>query len=80
MYVVYSKEQCPQCTQAVTMLRAKGQEFTVLKLGEDYTREELFEKCPVPVRSVPQIFKDGEYVGGVQELRALLGELSTNNA
>lgn len=74
MYVVYSKEQCPQCTQAVTMLRAKGQEFTVLKLGEDYTREELFEKCPVPVRSVPQIFKDDEYIGGVPELTRALNQ------
>lgn len=74
MYVVYSKDQCPQCTQAVTMLRSKGQEFTVLKLGEDYTREELFEKCPVPVRSVPQIFKDDEYIGGVPELTRALNQ------
>lgn len=80
MYTVYSKEQCPQCTQAVTLLKSKGLDYTVLKLDQDYTRDELFERCPVPVRSVPQIFNGDEYVGGLQELRALLGELSTNNA
>jgi glutaredoxin len=36
--------------------------------GSTYTKKDLIEKVP-NARSVPQIFLDGEYVGGLQELK-----------
>jgi glutaredoxin len=36
-----------------------------------YSKKDLIEKVP-NARSVPQIFLDGEYVGGLQELKKRL--------
>ena len=38
-------------------------------LDDGYTKEDLLEAVP-SARSVPQIFLDGEHVGGFTELRA----------
>lgn len=72
MITIYSKENCPFCVQAAALCVAKGLEHEVLKLDVDYTKEQLVELCPVPVRSVPQIFMNGEHIGGFTELRAKL--------
>jgi glutaredoxin 3 len=39
-----------------------------------YTKKDLIEKVP-NARSVPQIFLDGEYVGGLPELKKRLAVL-----
>lgn len=80
MITIYSKDNCTFCTQAEELCKAKGLEYKVLKLDTDYTRDELLEICPVPVRSVPQIFADDVYVGGFTDLKALVGDLVTNKA
>ena len=72
MITIYSKPNCTFCVQAEELCKAKGLEYTVLKLDVDYTKEQLLEACPVPVRSVPQIFIDGEHVGGFAELKSKL--------
>lgn len=67
--IVWSKDACPYCVQAKTLLTQKGIEFEERKIGDGYTKEDLLESVP-DARSVPQIFLDGEYVGGFTELRA----------
>ena len=69
--IVWSKNTCPYCVQAKTLLSQKGIEFEERKIGEGYTKEDLLEAVP-NARSVPQIFLDGELVGGFTELRAKL--------
>jgi len=69
--IVWSKDACPYCVQAKTLLEQKGIEFEEKKIGEGYTREDLLEAVP-SARTVPQIFIDGELVGGFTELRAKL--------
>jgi glutaredoxin 3 len=49
----------------------KGIEYEEKKIGEGYTKEDLLEAVP-NARTVPQIFLDGELVGGFTELRAKL--------
>lgn len=66
---VWSKDNCPYCVQAKALLNQKGIEFEEKKIGEGYTREDLLEAVPT-ARTVPQIFLDGELVGGFTELRA----------
>ena len=70
-YVVYGKENCKFCEQAKALLTNRGEEFTYLTLGRDYTREELLEAVP-EAKSVPQIFMMEEttttYIGGFNEL------------
>jgi glutaredoxin len=71
--ILWSKEQCTFCDQAKALLESKGIPFEERKIGDGYTREELLEAVPT-ARSVPQIFLDGEYVGGFNELRTKLTE------
>lgn len=80
MITIYSKELCPNCNEAIKLAVESGREHQVLKLGVDYTKEELLEKCPMPVRSIPQIFIDDAYIGGLTDLRAQLGLLRTDKA
>lgn len=67
--IVWSKENCPYCVQAKALLSQKGIEFEERKIGDGYTKEDLLEAVPT-ARTVPQIFLDGELVGGFTELRA----------
>jgi glutaredoxin len=69
--IVWSKYQCTFCEQAKSLLTSKGIEFEERKIGDGYTKEELLEAVPT-ARTVPQIFLDGELVGGFNELKERL--------
>jgi len=71
--VIWSKYHCPYCDQAKALLTSKGIEFEERKIGDGYTKEELLEAIPT-ARSVPQIFLDGELIGGFTELKTKLTE------
>ncbi len=71
--IVWSKYHCPYCDQAKALLKQKGIEFEEKKIGDGYSKEDLLEAVPT-ARTVPQIFLDGELVGGFTELRAKLTE------
>ena len=68
---IWSKYHCPYCDQAKALLQQKGIQFEEKKIGDGYTREELFEAVP-GARTVPQIFLDDKLIGGFTELRAHL--------
>jgi glutaredoxin 3 len=57
--------------QAKALLEQQGIEYEEKKIGVDYTREQLLEAVPT-ARTVPQIFLDGELVGGFTQLRQKL--------
>ena len=71
--ILWSKYDFPYCDQAKALLKSKGIQFEEKKIGDGYTKEELLEAVPT-ARSVPQIFLDGELVGGFTELRKKLTE------
>ena len=71
--IVWSKDNCPYCEQAKALLNSKGYGIEVRKIGSEWTKEQLLEAVPT-ARSVPQIFLDGTYVGGYNELRKYLEE------
>ena len=74
--VVWSKDMCPYCEQAKTLLKNKGIIFEERKIGSGWTREQLLEAVPT-ARTVPQIVLNGELVGGFTELKKRLeNELS----
>lgn len=66
--IVWSKYHCPYCDQAKALLKQRGIEFEERKIGDGYTKEELLEAVPT-ARTVPQIFLDGQHIGGFTELR-----------
>jgi glutaredoxin len=71
--IIWSKYHCPYCDQAKALLTSKGIQFEEKKIGDGYTKEELLEAVPT-ARTVPQIFLDGELIGGFNELKTKLKE------
>ena len=69
--IVWSKEKCPMCVQAKTLLNSKNVEYEERIVGVDWTKEQLLEQVP-NARSVPQILIDGKLIGGYLELRNYL--------
>jgi glutaredoxin len=66
--IVWSKDQCPFCDQAKNLLKMKNIEFEERNIQKEWTKEQLLEAVP-GARTVPQIFLDGELVGGFTELK-----------
>jgi glutaredoxin 3 len=72
---VWSQENCPACQEAKRLLTSWAIEYNECMIGVGtYTKKDLIEKVP-NARSVPQIFLDGEYVGGLPELKKRLAVL-----
>lgn len=67
--LVFSKQNCPQCEQAKAALVEAGYSLDVKMVGIDCSREDLLALVPT-ARSVPQVFIDGNYVGGLKEVLA----------
>jgi glutaredoxin 3 len=72
MITIYGKPRCTFCDSAKRLCEQKGLDYEYKMLDADYTAEELFEKVP-NARTFPQIFIDGESIGGFQELKKLHG-------
>lgn len=66
--IVWSKYDCAFCDQAKELLNQKGIKFEERKIGDGYTKEDLLEAVPT-ARSVPQIFIDGQLIGGFDKLK-----------
>lgn len=66
--LVWSKDMCPKCDTAKSLLKLKGIQYEERKIGTGWTREQLLESVPT-AKSVPQIFLDGVHIGGLEELK-----------
>jgi glutaredoxin 3 len=68
---IYSTLFCPYCSRAKSLLEKKGIDYVNIDIIEDTAkRDEMVERSGGR-RSVPQIFIDGEPIGGCDELYAL---------
>jgi glutaredoxin len=77
--VVWSQTNCPACTEAKRLLGQHGTHIVEKMLGiNGYTKKDLIDVVP-DARSVPQIFLDGEYIGGLQELKRKLANDNNKN-
>jgi alkyl hydroperoxide reductase subunit F len=73
---IYTKQWCPYCLKAKALLHSKAVEYDEIDVTADEPRQaEMVERSGM--RSVPQIFLDGESVGGYDDLARLnaTGEL-----
>lgn len=67
---IYSTAVCPYCTAAKNLLKSKGLEWHELRVDADpAARAAMLERAP-GARTVPQIFINGTWVGGFDELAA----------
>lgn len=76
---VWSQSNCLGCVEAKRLLTAHGINYTEKMIGPDgFTKKDLLARVP-DARSVPQIFIDGEYVGGLLELKKRFIALNDND-
>lgn len=77
---IWTKVNCGFCVKAKKLLLENGVKFTEYVIDNNneidldqqqirVTREQLLEKAPA-ARSVPQIWLNGNYIGGYTELAA----------
>jgi glutaredoxin 3 len=68
---IYSKSWCPYCRMAKRLLEEKGQEFVEFDVDLDAEKYgEMLERSEGRW-TVPEIFIDGELIGGYDDLRAM---------
>jgi alkyl hydroperoxide reductase subunit F len=68
--LIYTKQWCPFCAKTKALLRAKGLEWRELDVTfDERLQQEMVERSGR--RSVPEIFLDGELVGGYDDLARL---------
>ncbi|HAF41900.1 MAG TPA: glutaredoxin 3 [Sphingobium sp.] len=71
---IYTKAWCGYCARAKALLEGKGvafDEYDITMGGPK--RDEMLSRAPGRT-TVPQIFIDGQHVGGSDDLRALDSE------
>jgi glutaredoxin-like protein len=69
---VFTRPGCPFCAKAKDMLTQAGMAFEELVLNRDYT--ELSLRAVAGATSVPQVFIDGEKIGGSDNLEGWMAK------
>ena len=73
--VVYTKANCPNCEYAKNLLKSKALEYAELHQEADDIEFNLMFKMHPEARQMPQIFIEGQRVGGLAGLQQALKEL-----
>lgn len=68
---IYTSQLCGFCHAAKRLLSAKGVAFEETDVGRDPAAKSTMIQRAKGGRTVPQIFIDGEHVGGCDDLYAL---------
>jgi glutaredoxin 3 len=68
---IYSTLFCPYCARAKGLLEKKGVDFVDIDVIEDTSKRAEMVQRSGGRQTVPQIFIDGEHIGGSDELAAL---------
>jgi len=64
---VFSRPGCPHCARAKALLTEAGIEFEALELNKDYSDRTL--RAVTAATTFPQVFLNGELIGGADELQ-----------
>lgn len=71
---------CPYCTNAKTVCEQNKFDMEFIDMIDTgMTKDDLSEIVGKPVATVPQIFVDGEYVGGYTDFVVYLRTLNEKN-
>jgi len=68
---MYTKDYCPYCVAAKTLLRSKGVDWREINIGNEPRLREEMINLSGGRRTVPQIFVDGVCLGGYDDVSAL---------
>ena len=69
---VYSRGGCPHCAKAKFLLRDAGIEFEALELNRDYSDRTL--RAVAAATTLPQVFINGDLIGGADDLEGWLAD------
>lgn len=67
---IYTGPQCSYCVRAKSLLSRKGVDYKELDISSPQNRLEMAQRLP-RARSIPQVFIDGQHVGGCEDLELL---------
>jgi glutaredoxin 3 len=68
---LYTTQWCGYCARARALLGKKGVDFTDIDVDADSAKRDEMVARSGGGRTVPQIFIDGEHIGGSDDLMAL---------
>jgi glutaredoxin 3 len=69
--IIYTKDYCPYCTKAKRLFETKGATYKEIDITyQEKLQEEVFFRSGGR-KTVPQIFVNGEHIGGCDDLYAL---------
>jgi glutaredoxin 3 len=68
---LYTTMFCPYCSRARALLQRKGASFVDIDIAETPGRRDEMIRRAHGRSTVPQIFIDGEHIGGCDDLVAL---------
>ena len=71
---IYGKVNCKSCDEAKQLCTNNSVEYEYKQMGKDYDLSEFYSVAPRSVKSFPMVAKDGEYIGGLQDLKNLLNK------
>ena len=69
--VIYTKPGCPYCYAALGLLARKGVDFTEIVASNDPEKKAEMIQRSNGRATFPQIFINGEHIGGSDEMHAL---------
>ena len=76
---IYTGPLCAFCDRAKALLSKKGVSFKEINLASDPNKMDEMIKKTKGMRTVPQIFIDGQHIGGNDKLQALENEGKLNS-
>jgi glutaredoxin 3 len=68
---MYATSWCPYCARARALLQKKGVRYTLIDIDDEPGRRGEMMRRAGGRTSVPQIFINGEHIGGSDEMAAL---------
>jgi len=68
---IYTRQFCPYCTRAVSLLKSKNVNFNEIDAGMDVQKKAEMVERSGGGRTFPQIFIGEKHVGGCDDMMAL---------
>lgn len=68
--IIYTTDYCPYCVRAKMLLDREDIPYTEINIGRDDAKRRELEKLS-HIRTVPQIFVEGEFVGDCDGIHAM---------
>tara|TARA_B100000900_G_scaffold324280_1_gene283909 strand:- start:1821 stop:2072 length:252 start_codon:yes stop_codon:yes gene_type:complete len=74
---IWGKPACPSCMKAKALCESRSFDFKYKTLGQDFSREEVFENFP-DAKTFPQIKVYGKSIGGYEQFVKYIEDTNYN--